>query len=133
MICGIKEERIDTEEELFILLERGAKKRATSSHLMNSESSRSHAIFTIQIEQKILKGDSEQPGQKEEYICSKFRFVDLAGSERLGKTGAKGQMMREGISINRGLLALGNLIAALTDDSGQTKYIPYRDSKLTRI
>ena len=42
-------------------------------------------------------------------------------------------MMREGISINRGLLALGNLIAALTDESGQVKYIPYRDSKLTRI
>jgi hypothetical protein len=70
---------------------------------------------------------------KEDFVYSKFRFVDLAGSERLGKTGAKGLRMREGISINQGLLALGNVIAALTDESGHTKYIPYRDSKLTRI
>lgn len=43
MICGVKEIAVQTEEELFILLERGAKKRATGSTLMNNESSRSHA------------------------------------------------------------------------------------------
>jgi len=42
--------------------------------------------------------------------------VDLAGRERIKKTGATGKLMQEGISINKGLLALGNVIAALTDD-----------------
>ena len=41
--------------------------------------------------------------------------------------------MQEGISINRGLLALGNVISALTDDKKKEIHIPYRDSKLTRI
>lgn len=52
----------------------------------------------------------------EENISAKFHFVDLAGSERIKKTGATGKLMQEGISINKGLLALGNVIAALTDE-----------------
>jgi len=63
---------------------------------------------------------------------SKFHFVDLAGSEKLSKTGAVGQALKEGININMGLLALGNVISALTD-ANKDRHIPYRDSKLTRI
>ena len=40
--------------------------------------------------------------------------------------------MKEGIDINKGLLALGNVISAL-GRSGPKAHIPYRDSKLTRI
>jgi hypothetical protein len=60
----------------------------------------------------------------------------LAGSERIKKTGATGKLMQEGISINKGLLALGNVISALTDEkkiAAGTAFVPYRDSKLTRI
>ena len=65
---------------------------------------------------------------------SKFHFVDLAGSERAKRTGAVGQQLREGIDINKGLLALGNVISALGDDSKRGKvFVPYRDSKLTRM
>ena len=61
---------------------------------------------------------------------SKLTFVDLAGSERMKKTGASGDTMKEGISINVGLLALGNVINAL----GLSKpHVPYRQSKLTRL
>ena len=63
---------------------------------------------------------------------AKFHFVDLAGSERAKKTGATGATMKEGIMINKSLLALGNVISALTDDK-KAHHIPYRDSKLTRI
>jgi Kinesin motor domain len=73
------------------------------------------------------------PGQQEELITAKFHFVDLAGSERIKKTGAIGKLMQEGISINKGLLCLGNVISALTDEARKDKHIPYRDSKLTRI
>jgi hypothetical protein len=44
-----------------------------------------------------------------------------------------GERVKEGISINSGLLALGNVISALGDDTRKTSHIPYRDSKLTRL
>ncbi|KAI6045585.1 kinesin-domain-containing protein [Pisolithus marmoratus] len=70
-------------------------------------------------------------------IVSKFHFVDLAGSERLKRTSAAGDRIKEGISINSGLLALGNVISALGDPSRSkshtNSHVPYRDSKLTRL
>ncbi|KAG5647313.1 hypothetical protein DXG03_000851 [Asterophora parasitica] len=68
-------------------------------------------------------------------IVSKFHFVDLAGSERLKRTAAAGERIKEGISINSGLLALGNVISALGDPSRSKlhTHVPYRDSKLTRL
>jgi hypothetical protein len=47
------------------------------------------------------------------YTTAKFHLVDLAGSERSKKAGAVGGRLREGININCGLLALGNVISAL--------------------
>jgi len=66
-------------------------------------------------------------------MTAKFHFVDLAGSERIKKTGAIGSTLREGININKGLLSLGNVISALTDQTGKRTHIPYRNSILTRI
>ena len=64
----------------------------------------------------------------------KFHFVDLAGSERAKRTGAQGHQLKEGIDINKGLLALGNVISALGDEQRKGKvYVPYRVSKLTRM
>jgi hypothetical protein len=51
---------------------------------MNSESSRSHAIFTIILHEAVSN------------VTSKFHFVDLAGSERLARTKAEGVQMKEG-------------------------------------
>ncbi|KAF8522546.1 P-loop containing nucleoside triphosphate hydrolase protein [Gautieria morchelliformis] len=70
-------------------------------------------------------------------MVSKFHFVDLAGSERLKRTAAVGERIEEGISIDSGLLALGNVISALGDparvESHTASHIPYQDSKLTRL
>lgn len=44
---------------------------------------------------------------------SKFNLVDLAGSERCSKTLASGDRFKEGVNINKGLLALGNVINVL--------------------
>lgn len=68
-----------------------------------------------------------------ETLSGKFHFVDLAGSERLKRTMATGDRAREGIAINSGLLALGNVISALGDKSKKSSHVPYRDSKLTRL
>ena len=66
-------------------------------------------------------------------ICSKFHFVDLAGSERLKRTQAVGETMKEGININCGLLALGNVISALGDPKRKATHVPFRESKITRL
>jgi len=68
-----------------------------------------------------------------ETLSAKFHFVDLAGSERLKRTMATGERAKEGISINCGLLALGNVISALGDKAKKASHVPYRDSKLTRL
>jgi hypothetical protein len=66
-------------------------------------------------------------------MTSKFHLVDLAGSERSKKTKTSGERFKEGVDINRGLLALGNVISALGEEGHQKGYISYRDSKLTRL
>jgi hypothetical protein len=47
------------------------------------------------------------------------------------QTGATGDRLKEATKINLSLAALGNVISALVD--GKATYIPYRDSKLTRL
>lgn len=124
-VTGLKSEIVSEKAECISLLNRGIAQRMTSATNMNEASSRSHAIFTVTIEQKIVKvtqsadgeaGPDAEPITSEENISAKFHFVDLAGSERIKKTGATGKTLQEGIQINQGLLALGNVIAALTDE-----------------
>jgi len=64
---------------------------------------------------------------------SKWSFIDLAGSERAGSTKNQGIHLKEGANINKSLLALGNCINVLSNNKRQGAYIPYRDSKLTRL
>jgi hypothetical protein len=120
------------EEDMLELLDKGSFHRTTSSTLMNEASSRSHAIFTISIERHSI-GFNNEFGIDENYVTSKFVFVDLAGSERLKKTGATGNTLKEGININLGLLELGNVISSLAIEKKESKFINYRNSKLTRI
>jgi kinesin family protein 18/19 len=65
----------------------------------------------------------------------KLSLIDLAGSERASRTNNRGMRMIEGANINKSLLALGNCINALHENhtSGKNNYVPYRDSKLTRL
>lgn len=106
---------------------------------MNLKSSRSHAIFTILLSQRLFESTCESAGAEKlrsDHSCwkhSSFHFVDLAGSERVKRTGAEGHCLKEGIRINEGLSVLGRVINALTTDRKQTRHIPYRDSKLTHI
>ncbi|KAG9464074.1 hypothetical protein GDO78_020547 [Eleutherodactylus coqui] len=125
-ICGLTERDVKTALDTISCLEQGNSSRTVASTAMNSQSSRSHAIFTISIEQK-------KRADKNNSFRSKLHLVDLAGSERQKKTKAEGDRLKEGISINRGLLCLGNVISALGDDSKKGGFVPYRDSKLTRL
>ena len=136
-VYGAKEADIRSTAETMQCLEKGAICRTTAQTLMNVHSSRSHAVFSIVLEQHLPpEGDQENPEDEGEVRVAKFHFVDLAGSERAKRTGATGQRLREGININKGLLALGNVISLLGDVSRQsekTLHVPYRNSKLTRF
>ncbi|XP_047285083.1 kinesin-like protein KIF21A isoform X17 [Homo sapiens] len=143
---GVTTRTVNTESEMMQCLKLGALSRTTASTQMNVQSSRSHAIFTIHVcqtrvcpqidadnatDNKIISESAQM--NEFETLTAKFHFVDLAGSERLKRTGATGERAKEGISINCGLLALGNVISALGDKSKRATHVPYRDSKLTRL
>ncbi|CAE8662500.1 unnamed protein product, partial [Polarella glacialis] len=124
-VIGVKEIEVRRPSEMLRCLEKGALFRTTASTQMNEQSSRSHAIFTVSVEQRMhATGD---------VFSAKVRFADLAGSERAKKAGTAGERFREGVSINQGLLALGNVISALGDPKLHRSHVPYRDSKLTRM
>lgn len=145
-VVGANEEGVSSYEEMLACLDRGTVCRSVGSTSMNAVSSRSHAIFTVTLEQsvpggqenahdnndRVATGAEAAPGGADA-IVSKFHFVDLAGSERAKRTGAAGDRLKEGININYGLLVLGNVISALGDEARKGSHVPYRDSKLTRL
>ncbi|KAL8492277.1 hypothetical protein ACS0TY_023779 [Phlomoides rotata] len=134
-LAGVTESEVGTKEEMASYLLQGSLCRATGSTNMNSQSSRSHAIFTISMEQKRMNHSLAGDDVGDDVLMAKLHLVDLAGSERAKRTGADGTRFQEGIHINKGLLALGNVISALGDDKKRKEggHVPYRDSKLTRI
>lgn len=106
---GITQRTVASSEETLNLLRQGALSRTTGATQMNSQSSRSHAIFTLHIkQQRLVKIEDAEDSGKSEFatLTAKFHFVDLAGSERLKRTQATGERAREGISINAGLVRI---------------------------
>ncbi|CEF70253.1 Kinesin-like protein KIF11 [Strongyloides ratti] len=123
-IKDVKEYVVNNMRDVYKLLKHGASMRQTAATAMNQRSSRSHAVFTA-----IVDWD-ETLGQEVTTRRGKINLVDLAGSENIGKSGATKGSAREAGNINTSLLALGQVINALTERSS---HIPYRSSKLTRI
>ena len=115
--CGVT-----TTTEMSAVINGATENRQVRATKMNSESSRSHLIFTI--EAQFQDGKSKK--------SSKLNMIDLAGSERSKATGATGDSLKEGANINKSLSTLGRVIAALSDPKSKSK-APFRDSKLTHI
>lgn len=119
-----------TAQSILETYAKGNASRRVGETGMNDQSSRSHSIFRIVIESKDLSSVDEI------VQVSTLNLVDLAGSERADQTKATGERLREGGCINKSLLALSKVIRELSDigeSSERLQYIPYRDSKLTRI
>jgi len=121
-----KEFAVSSAEHMEKIMSQGNQNRHVGATLMNADSSRSHAIFTITIESMDKGPDGQQRVRK-----GQLHMVDLAGSERQAKTGATGDRLKEATKINLSLSTLGNVISALVD--GKSSFIPYRNSKLTRL
>eukprot|EP00435_Cladocopium_sp_Y103_P060391 s740_g22.t1 len=141
-VKDLQEIVVDSSDKVLKLIDQGFEHRATAATQMNATSSRSHCLFIIKMHQK----DEQNAGNNN---FSKMNLVDLAGSERASRTGAQGDLLKEGANINKSLSALGNVINALSSMASGSKkardhgeknaklrqqvFIPYRNSKLTRV
>lgn len=110
----------------------GMARKEMASTSMNNTSSRSHTVFTLNINKSRKTGAVEVGGGGGAAVALEGRLVlcDLAGSERVSKTHAEGKTLDEATHINRSLLTLGKVVAALTENA---QHAPFRESKLTRI
>ncbi|XP_058731767.1 kinesin-like protein KIN-12B isoform X1 [Vicia villosa] len=126
---NLTEEHVCTVKDVNQLLIKGLLNRTVGATSVNSESSRSHTVFTCVVESR-CKSIADRLSR---FKTSKINLVDLAGSERQKLTGAAGYRLKEAGNINRSLSQLGNLINILAEVSqtGKQRHIPYRDSKLT--
>ncbi|KAA8497054.1 Kinesin-like protein KIN-4C [Porphyridium purpureum] len=146
-LIGATEVCVSSLQDCVACLEQGSLCRTTAATGMNAHSSRSHAIFSITLEQKV--SDRSNIHEQQKFLAAKMHLVDLAGSERAKRTQAEGQRLKEGIQINKGLSVLGKVISILceasennghntpnnvTSGSGLSHvHVPYRESKLTRL
>lgn len=124
----LREIEVEHPSELTDLIVDGNNRRTMASTTANQFSSRSHAILQISIQ---TSGSSLE--MADQVFYSKLSLIDLAGSERAASTSNRGQRMVEGANINKSLLALGNCINILSDKNKLGSFVPYRDSKLTRL
>ncbi|XP_041063490.1 kinesin-like protein KIF28P [Carcharodon carcharias] len=124
---GRKSVPCESYDQVEQLMKEGNKKRITASTNINTTSSRSHMIITIQFKQVFLKDHLTKQ--------SDINLVDLAGSERQKTSGSEGDRLREGTAINLSLTTLGNVISALAEIAMGKKvlHVPYRNSTLTKL
>ncbi|XP_038875671.1 kinesin-like protein KIN-12C [Benincasa hispida] len=123
---NLTEHSVTTINDVVKLLLQGAANRKMAATYMNSESSRSHSVFTCIIESHWEK-DS-----RNHFRFARLNLVDLAGSERQKSSGAEGDRLKEAANINKSLSTLGLVIMSLVDLAhGKHRHIPYRDSRLT--
>lgn len=144
ILTGLRQVELHSVEDMLNVLNFGSTVRQTDATAINERSSRSHAVFSLQLvlkkptptstADKRLSVPVESMSGTETWTTtdSKMHFVDLAGSERLKNTHAEGARAKEGISINAGLAALGKVISQLSSRNAGA-HVSYRDSKLTRL
>ncbi|CAF4863110.1 unnamed protein product [Pieris macdunnoughi] len=130
-VDGLSQLAVSSYQDIDNLMTEGNKSRTVAATNMNSESSRSHAVFSVVLTQTLCDVATGVTGEK----VARLSLVDLAGSERAVKTGAVGDRLKEGSNINKSLTTLGLVISKLADQSSgknnKDKFVPYRDSVLT--
>ncbi|XGW03695.1 hypothetical protein V3C99_015121 [Haemonchus contortus] len=126
-LLGVTEHSVQSGVDLMRILEVGWDARRTAETAMNRESSRSHAIFIIDVKTEELVNTIVNKK------CATLNLVDLAGSERQSHAKTVGERFKEAININLSLSVLGRVIRTLSAVHRRDEFVPYRDSKLTHI
>ena len=127
IIQGAQCIKVNSEKEAFKLINLGNKRRTEKQTDRNQFSSRSHAILQIYLE---IQEQKSENNINNKVTFGKLYLVDLAGSERTSSS-VKNKTFTETASINKSLLALSKCINLIV--SQNKKFIPFRESKLTRI
>ena len=133
-LMGITKKVVKSEDEAFILLTEANKIRSKGFTSQNNNSSRSHGVVHINIINKKAKNNGDDLNNstlienKEKTIFGKFIMVDLAGAEKVAEV----RPNSDNFYINKSIFTLNNCINGLVHDKNNN-YIPWRDSKLTRI
>lgn len=84
-IKQLSENIVTTPEEAMKLLFSGDQLKKVAETKLNDQSSRSHTVFRISVESKLIEGSAG-----DSIRISQLNLVDLAGSEGVSRTGAEG-------------------------------------------
>ena len=140
-LVGLQEVEVDTKEQFMELCKRAADSRyfsllnfhsiyplrSTSTTLKNDESSRSHAIVRVRIENTEVK--SAEDGQ--------LLVIDLAGAENAADSQFHDKSrIKETKAINSSLMTLKECIknrAKSVQDPSTFVHIPFRQAKLMLV
>jgi len=136
-VDGCTRTRCRSAEECIDAFRAGSRRRAVRGTAKNDRSSRSHAVFTLELTRTTTRGAATVTQ------ASRLHLVDLAGSERVKESKVMGDGVREAGNINQSLMVLGNVVTALEDKASKRRrgdvagaarvHVPYRDAKLTRL
>jgi kinesin family protein 1 len=129
-VAGLSRHHVKTSDDCEKLIENGTGNRTVAATKYNSESSRSHAVFELHIQQKYVDKLTMEEMNSKTKIC----LIDLAGSERSDKLGSVGTALKEGNNINKSLTVLGRCIKGLVEQCNNPKkkiQVPFRESVLT--
>lgn len=127
--AGLTERVAEHTDDVMTIFMDGARNRQVASHLLNRESSRSHALFSMTIDRCTWDSD----GNSLLVDRGKVTLVDLAGSESVKSTQTAGTGLRETQGINTSLLHLSNIVSGIAKDGIDGEHIPWRNSKLTML
>ncbi|ODV90628.1 hypothetical protein CANCADRAFT_44274 [Tortispora caseinolytica NRRL Y-17796] len=130
-VAGVNKIHVANLSEANQILAKALKKRSVHSTALNSGSSRSHALCSIEI-CKLLGSNNIE--------LTKLTIADLAGSERVESAKASGSRLVESRSINSSLMHLGHCLEEIrkstSSNSGKLRGNPppsLRNSKLNQI
>jgi len=126
VLMNVEEVKVTNVSDIYTTLMKAMARRSTAHTGMNDRSSRSHALFSLKVQ---IKEIDPVTGDQRVKI-GQLNLVDLAGSECSSDSRSRGKRAAEAKNINQSLVTLGRVITALVSKDG---YIPYRDSKLTRL
>jgi hypothetical protein len=131
-LVGVPDILANNRKELMTMVNIGNRNRTQEPTSRNEFSSRSHSVLQVLVETY----DKTQ-GIDNNLHVSKLIICDLAGSEKSQVKTGHASRHQEGANINKSLLALANCITALSENGDRNArnqvYIPFRDSKLTRL
>lgn len=129
ILSGLSSHRVTNEDDAFKLMLIGDTHRVVCETPMNDSSTRSHCIFTFNIESCKHGSDTK--------TVSKLHLVDLSGSERPSKSGVDGKLLKEACYINQSLFFLEQVINSLHQKMNSANpddfFIPYRNSIMTMV